>query len=134
VVPSDLIKQDLDGDGSVELLVLMRLPDGADVIPGIYSTNNGFKRIFPENNQETNPLICREIFISNHAGQPALCTRHLIAYHDFGPPELYRLEFYNLQKGSRPCSPGVSEGDHFKDMNKGALLFITDSILKLWKL
>lgn len=125
LLPSDLIKQDLDADGKVELLVLLRIPDGMDVIPHIYSTISGFKRIFPSSNNETNPLVCREVFISTYANQPAVCTRHLVAYHDFGPPELFRLEFYRLQKNNLELvHQGFSKGDHFNiRMNKGAYAF-----------
>lgn len=125
LLPSDVIKQDLDADGKVELLVLLRIPDGMDVIPHIYSTIDGFKKIFPSSSNETNPLVCREVFISTYANLPAVCTRHLIAYHDFGPPELFRLEFYRLQKDNLELvHQDFSEGDHFNiRMNKGAYAF-----------
>lgn len=122
LLPAGLIKHDLDGDGSVEILALLRHPDGTDVMPYIYSNLSEFKRVFPGINQDTNPLICREVFISSFKNAPAVCTRHLIAYHDFGPPELFRLELYALQKDQfNLVDQGFSEGDHFNIlMNKGA--------------
>ena len=125
LMPADLIKHDLDADGSFELIALLRHPDGIDVIMHIYSTDADFRKIFPESRNENNPLICREVFVSTHGNQPAVCTRHLVAYHDFGPPELYRLEFYKLQKGTMVLAhQGFTEGDHFNIlMNRGAWAF-----------
>lgn len=125
LLPADLIKHDLDSDGSAELLALLRIPDGMDVIPHLYSTRGKFKRIFPDSAQEANPLVCREVFISTYANLPAVCTKHLVSYHDFGPPELYRLEFYALKKDKLQfVHQGFSDGDHFNVlMNKGAYAF-----------
>ncbi|KAF1081039.1 MAG: hypothetical protein GQF41_2853 [Candidatus Rifleibacterium amylolyticum] len=132
LMPADLIKHDLDGDGSVEIISLLRHPDGIDVIMHIYGTDPDFKKIFPESQNENNPLICREVFISTHGNQPAVCTRHLISYHDFGPPELYRLEFYQLQKGSLVLAQqGFTEGTHYNIlMNRGALAFHSGQYLE----
>jgi len=125
LLPADLIKHDLDGDGNLEIISLLRHPDGIDVIMHIYTTDADFKKIFPESQSENNPLICREVFISTHGNQPAVCTRHLVSYHDFGPPELYRLEFYQLQKGLLVLAQqGFTEGNHYNIlMNRGALAF-----------
>ncbi len=125
LLPADLIKNDLDGDGSFEIIALLRHPDGIDVIMHIYCTDGDFKKIFPESQNENNPLICREVFISMHGNQPAVCTRHLVSYHDFGPPELYRLEFYQLQKGRLMLAQqGFTEGNHYNIlMNRGAWAF-----------
>lgn len=125
LLPADLIKHDLDGDGGYELIVLLRHPDGIDVIMNIYGTDADFTKIFPESQSDNNPLICREIFISTQGNQPAVCTRHLLSFHDFGPPELYRLEFYQLQKNQLVLAQqGFTEGDHFNIlMNRGAWAF-----------
>jgi tetratricopeptide (TPR) repeat protein len=98
----------------------------------IYGTDPDFKKIFPESQNENNPLICREVFISTHGNQPAVCTRHLNSYHDFGPPELYRLEFYQLQKGSLVLAQqGFTEGTHYNIlMNRGALAFHSGQYLE----
>ncbi len=122
LLPADLVKHDLDGDGIVEIIAMLRHPDGIDVMPYIYGNLNDFERFFPPPNQDSNPLICREVFISSHNGMPAVCTRNQISYHDFGPPELYRLELYRLQKGQFSLiHQGFSEGDHFNIlMNRGA--------------
>lgn len=125
LLPADLIKHDLDADGNVELIALLRHPDGIDVIMHIYSTDSEFRKIFPETQNENNPLICREVFVSTHGNQPAVCTRHLISYHDFGPPELYRLEFYQLQKDRLVLAhQGFTDGNHYNIlMNRGAWAF-----------
>ncbi|PKL47402.1 MAG: hypothetical protein CVV42_13160 [Candidatus Riflebacteria bacterium HGW-Riflebacteria-2] len=125
LLPADLIKHDLDGDGCFEIIALLRHPDGIDVIMHIYSSAADFKKIFPESPNENNPLICREVFVSTHGNQPAVCTRHLVAYHDFGPPELYRLEFYQLQKAQLILAhQGFTEGNHYNIlMNRGAIAF-----------
>ncbi|MBU1108636.1 MAG: tetratricopeptide repeat protein [Candidatus Riflebacteria bacterium] len=132
LLPTDLIKHDLDADGSPELIALLRHPDGIDVIMHIYRTDTDFKKIFPENENENNPLICREVFVSTHGNQPAVCTRHLVAYHDFGPPELYRLEFYQLQKDHLVLAQqGFTEGNHFNIlMNRGAQAFHSGQYLE----
>lgn len=125
LMPSDLIKFDLDTDGSVEIIALLRHSDGIDVIPHIYSSSRDFKRLFPPPDQETNPLICREVFVTTYNNQPAVCTRHLIAFHESGPPELFRLEYYHLVNDRfEMLTHGYSEGDHFNIlMNRGAYAF-----------
>lgn len=121
LLPANLLKHDLDGDGSIEILAVLRHPDGIDVMPFIYTDLNAFKRVFPPPEQESNTLICREIFISTHEGSPAVCARNQISYHDFGPPELFRLELFKLQKDQLiSVHQGFSEGDHFNIlMNRG---------------
>ncbi len=47
LLPADLMKHDLDGDGNLEIISLLRHPDGIDVIMHIYSTDTDFKKIFP---------------------------------------------------------------------------------------
>ena len=122
LLPADLLKHDLDGDGSVEIIALLRHPDGIDIMPFVYGNLNDFQRFFPPPANDSNPLICREVFISNHNGVPVMCARNHISYHDFGPPELYRLELYRLQKGQFSLiHQGFSESDHFNVlMNRGA--------------
>lgn len=125
LMPADLIKHDLDGDGNQEIIALVRHPDGIDVMLHIYASTGDFKKIFPESQNENNPLICREVFVSTYNNQPVVCTRHLISYHDFGPPELYRLEFYKLHnKQLTLASQGFTEGSHYNVlMNRGAWAF-----------
>jgi len=122
LLPADLLKSDLDGDGQTEIIAILRHPDGIDVMPFIYTDLNAFRRIFPAPDVDGNPIICRELFFSTHEGSPALCARNLIGYHDYGPPDLFRLELYRLQKGQLTLvQQGFSEGDHFNIlMNKGA--------------
>lgn len=122
LLPADLLKSDLDGDGQTEIIAILRHPDGIDVMPFIYTDLNAFRRIFPAPDVDGNPIICRELFFSTHEGSPALCARNLIGYHDYGPPDLYRLELYRLQKGQLTLvQQGFSDGDHFNIlMNKGA--------------
>ncbi|PKL44813.1 MAG: hypothetical protein CVV41_05455 [Candidatus Riflebacteria bacterium HGW-Riflebacteria-1] len=132
LLPADLIKHDLDNDGSVELIALLRHPDGIDVIMHIYRTDKEFHKIFPESSNENNPLICREVFVSTHGNKPAVCTRHLISYHDFGPPELYRLEFYQIEKDRLVLAQqGFTEGTHYNIlMNRGAWAFHSGQYLE----
>ncbi|HNW11597.1 MAG TPA: tetratricopeptide repeat protein, partial [Candidatus Rifleibacterium sp.] len=122
LLPADLLKNDLDGDGQTEIIAILKHPDGVDVMPFIYTDLNAFRRIFPAPDVDGNPIICRELFFSTHEGNPALCARNLIGYHDYGPPDLFRLELYRLQKGQLTLvQQGFSEGDHFNIlMNKGA--------------
>lgn len=122
LLPADLLKNDLDADGQTEIIAILRHPDGVDLMPFIYTDLNAFRRIFPAPEVDGNPIICRELFFSTHEGNPALCARNLIGYHDYGPPDLFRLELYRLQKGQLTLvQQGFSEGDHFNIlMNKGA--------------
>ncbi|MDD2997642.1 MAG: hypothetical protein EOM80_03185 [Erysipelotrichia bacterium] len=122
LVPADLVKYDLDTDGRAEIMALLKHTDGIDVIPYVYSPQNNFKRLFPSPDQENNPLICREIFVSTYKELPALCARHIVSYHDFGPPDLYQLEFYRLQQDTFSLvHKGFTDGDHYNIlMNRGA--------------
>ena len=46
LLPADLLKSDLDGDGQTEIIAILRHPDGIDVMPFIYTDLNAFRRIF----------------------------------------------------------------------------------------
>ncbi len=121
LLPAELLKYDLDGDGNIEVISVLKPPDGIDVMPFIYTDLNAFRRVFPPSGQESNTLICREVFVTTHAGQPAICSKNLISYHEFGPPDLFRLEFYRLEKDQlKLVHQDFSAGDHFNIlMNRG---------------
>lgn len=124
--PADLKKFDLDTDNSPEIIALLRHPDGIDVIPYIYRMNTSFQRIFPpEDSPETAPIICRELVLTANERTPLLCAKNLVNFHEFGPPDLFQLEFYRLNRnGLELFDRSFSEGDHFNLlMNRGALAF-----------
>ncbi len=125
LLPFDLIKHDLDADGVAEIISLLRHSDGVDVVPYVYGINQVIKRIYPENIDDENLLICREVFVTTFAGKSVLCTRNLVSFHDFGPPELFKLDYFSLNKNKlESVNQGLSDGDHFNIiMNKGALAF-----------
>lgn len=126
LLPADLRKFDLDADHSTEIVALLKHPDGTDVMPYIYRTEDGFKRVFPaEENQEITPLICREIVLTTNDKIPVLCAKNFVSFHEFGPPDLFRLEFYRLTKdGLELFENGFTSGEHYNIlMNRGAFAF-----------
>lgn len=122
LIPAALKVADLDQNGTPELIVLLRHPDGIDVMLKVYSAKENFKRIFPDENED---LICREIFVTAYNEMPAICAKHLVGCHSFGPPELYRLEIYTLKNNKLSLAQSsFSEGTHFNIlMNKAAWAF-----------
>jgi tetratricopeptide (TPR) repeat protein len=124
--PAELRKFDLDSDNSVEIIALLRHPDGFDVLPYVYRTDADFTRVLPaDDEQESVQLIFREVVLSNIANTPVLCGKSRLSFHDFGPPDLYRIEFYQLKNdGLVLLEKGFSDGTHFNIlMNKGAFAF-----------
>ncbi len=124
--PAELRKFDLDSYNSVEIIALLRQPDGLDVLPYVYRTDVDFTRVLPvADEQEPLQLIFREVVLSNIGNIPVLCGKSRLSFHDFGPPDLYRIEFYQLKNsGLELFEKGFSDGNHFNIlMNKGAFAF-----------
>lgn len=126
LLPADLRKFDLNADSNAEIIALLRHPDGKDVMPHIYQLNENFKRLYPVQDQsESVPIICREIVLTANDNIPLLCAKNPMVFHDFGPPELYQLEFYRLNGANLELFDRTySGGDHFNIlMNRGAVAF-----------
>ncbi|GAB4270671.1 MAG: hypothetical protein Kow0029_07640 [Candidatus Rifleibacteriota bacterium] len=131
--PADIRKFDLDADSYPELIVLLKHPDGVDVIPYVYKTVDGFKRVFPPvDNLDIAPLICREVVLTTNDEIPVLCAKNIVSYHDFGPPYLYSMELYRLNKDNLELfDKSYSEGDHYNIlMNRGAIAFHAGNYLE----
>ena len=57
---------------------------------------------------------CREIFITNYGSKSALCLKYLVSYHDYGPPQLFKLEMYVVDNGKPSLAQvGYNEGKHY---------------------
>ncbi len=126
LLPAELRKFDLDADNSQEIIALLRHPDGKDVMPHIYKLKDSFQRLYPpKDQQETAPLICREFLLTANDNIPLLCARNPVVFHDFGPPELFQIEFFRLNHNRLELfDRSYSNGNHFNIlMNRGAVAF-----------
>jgi tetratricopeptide (TPR) repeat protein len=126
LLPAELRKFDLDADNQAEIIALLKHPDGIDVMPYIYRTDETFSRVFPsENKQQPSAIICKEVVLSTNEKSPLLCAKNIVSFHEFGPPDLYRLEFYRLDRdGLELFDKGFTNGNHFNIlMNRGAFAF-----------
>lgn len=133
LLPAELKKLDIDFNGNFELVALLKHPDGHNVVPYIYDSD--FSPIFPLVEEGPDPIICREFFMTSIDEKPALCSRYLVSFHNFGPPNFYRLEYYQLESGKlKLFKTGFSEGDHFNVfMNRGAYEFNQGNYLEALK-
>ncbi len=126
LLPADLRKFDLDSDNSQEIIALLKHPDGKDVMPHLYSLKENFQRLYPPGDQQENaPLICREFVLTANDNIPLLCARNPVVFHDFGPPDLFQIEFYRLDHNRLELfDKSYSNGNHFNIlMNRGAIAF-----------
>ncbi|MBQ3643981.1 MAG: hypothetical protein II961_05240 [Candidatus Riflebacteria bacterium] len=120
--PHELIKFDLDNDGKSEIIATLKYTDSQNVIPFVYTIKESLEKIFPNEENESKLLTCREVFVTNQKSNPTLCLKYLISFHDYAPPELYKLEMYCLKNGKLELSQvGYNEGTHYNLlMNLGA--------------
>ena len=133
--PVKIFKANLDMDQNPEIVAVFKHPDGTEVIPIIYQTKDKLERIYPENIQDDNLLTCRDIFISHSLNGTVLCAKHLVNYHDYGPPNLFRIENYKISnKAIVKISTQYTESTHFNIyLNKGGLAFNTGKYLEALK-
>ncbi len=118
LVPYELQYSDLDSDGRIEIISTLRFPESENVIPYIYTLNTNKKemleKIFPKEENESKMLNCREVYFNNKGNQQILYLKYLVNFHDYAPPELYRLEMYQLKNGLLTLTQvGYNEGTHF---------------------
>lgn len=128
--PSELRRFDLDSDGQAEIIATLMHPDGIDVMPYIYSLKENFTRIYPPPQQQMLPeIICREIVLTSRNNQPLICAKFKVSFHDFGPPDLYRHEFYKLENQELVLTDkGFSLNNHFNVlMNRAAFAYYQGS-------
>lgn len=113
--PFELLKCDFNGDGTMEIVATLKYPDSQNVIPYVYSFTDSLEKVFPKEKQEADLLNCREVFISHQKSVNSLCLKYLVSYHDFGPPDLFKLEMYTMQKDNqfKLTQIGYNEGTHF---------------------
>ncbi|MGM0600046.1 MAG: tetratricopeptide repeat protein [Candidatus Rifleibacteriota bacterium] len=128
--PSKLRRFDLDSDEQAEIIATLMHPDGTDVMPYIYSTKENFTRIYPPQKQQMLPdIICRKIILTSRNNHPAICAKFKVSFHDFGPPDLYRLEFYKLENQNLELmDKGFTHDSHFNVlMNRAAFAYYQGS-------
>ncbi len=121
--PYELAKLDMDKDGVTEIVATLRYPESDNVIPYVYIIKkDGLEKIFPNEGTESQFMSCKEVFMTYRHEYPVLCLKYLVNYHDYAPPELFRLEMYGLKDGKlEVCSVGYNIGTHYNLlMNMGA--------------
>ena len=112
--PHELIKYDLDNDGKTEIIATLKYADSQNVIPYVYTIKESLEKIFPDEESESKLLTCREVFVTNQNSKHVLCLKYLISFHDYAPPELYKLEMYSLENGKLKLNQiGYNEGTHY---------------------
>ena len=113
--PYELLQCDFNHDDILEFVAVLRYPDSPNVVPYVYSFTDSLEKIFPKPNKETELLNCREVFLSQCDSKPALCLKYLISYHDYAPPELFKLEMYTANEAGelQLAKIGYNEGTHF---------------------
>lgn len=112
--PVELMQCDFDKDELPEVIVVVKYPNSPDVIPYVYTFNEGIEKVFPNPEKETELLNCRAAFLTFCNSKPALGLQFLVAFHDYAPPELYRLEMYTIDKsGFNLAQIGYNEGTHY---------------------
>ncbi len=112
--PHELIKYDLDNDGKTEIIATLKYADSQNVIPFVYTIKESLEKIFPDEESESKLLTCREVFVTTQNAKPVLCLKYLISFHDYAPPELYKLEMYSLENGKFKLNQiGYNEGTHY---------------------
>jgi tetratricopeptide (TPR) repeat protein len=124
LIPWQILRQDLNSDGSTDIIVVLAHADETTLQPYIYTNAKTIARVFPEKDAEINPIFCNEVFVTaSKTGLPLLGVKNKINFHDFGPPYLNRTDLYALQKGQLNLTEqALSKGDHFNIlMNLGAL-------------
>ncbi len=112
--PYELINSDLDKDGNPEIIATLKYPDSNNVIPYVYTLKDGLEKIFPSEEIENKLTSCCEVFVTPNGSKQALCLKYLVNYHDYAPPELFKLEMYNLNNGIMKLDRvGYNEGTHY---------------------
>ncbi len=119
-----LSKGDLDGDGLPEVLAVARYSSGEDFTPIIFRGVGEVKQIYPASGED-NIVIGREVSLSPGQEGTLVCVKNPVIFHEFGPPDLLRMEYFRLT-GERleRVKEGFSVGDHFNQlMNLAAIDF-----------
>lgn len=113
--PYELLQCDFNHDKILEFVAVLRYPESPNVVPYVYSFTDSLEKIFPKPDAETELLNCREVFISQCDSKTALCLKYLVSYHDYAPPELFKLEMYTSDRDGQLqlTKIGYNEGTHF---------------------
>lgn len=132
LIPNSIFKADLNFDNSYEFIITLKDTEGTEEIPIIYSIKNQIKKIYPVSDEENNKLISKKVFLTNFQKRNVLCTKNLVNYHDFGPPNLYRFNYFILQNGSlKKIHESFSVNNNFNLlMNRGAVYFHSGKYFK----
>lgn len=119
--PASIQRVLLTTPSDFQIMVLLSYPGSTDQV--LYLYDSEFEKIEPIDKAT---LKMRSFFFyTTYNGQPAICARNLISYHDFGPPELFELEFYKISgKKLELIDVTLSKSDHYNVlMNRGAYFF-----------
>ena len=129
-----LLRGDIDGDQIPEVVAIAKNPLSDDVLPYVFQGKPELKQVFPLR-EEDNPIIGKEIGISPGKAGSDLFVKELVNFHDFGPPDLYINELFQL-RSARLVKVGerVIAGNHFNQvLNLGALAFQKGDFLEALK-
>ncbi|MBF0499578.1 MAG: tetratricopeptide repeat protein [Candidatus Riflebacteria bacterium] len=129
-----LLKGDLDGDQNPEVIAIARNRGGDELMPYIFGGSGDLKQIFPPGD-EGNPLIGKEISLAPGPQGLSLVIKVPVNFHDFGPPDLYNLEYYRLH-GEKLEKVGekLQEGTHFNQkLNMAGYAFSKNNYLEALK-
>ncbi|MFZ2956081.1 MAG: tetratricopeptide repeat protein [Candidatus Ozemobacteraceae bacterium] len=108
-----LLKGDLDGDQNPEVIAVARNRGGDELMPYIFSGTGSLKQVFPPG-EEGNPLIGKEISLAPGPLGTTLAIKVLVNVHDYGPPDLYNIEYYRLRGGKlEKVGEKLLNGVHF---------------------
>jgi tetratricopeptide (TPR) repeat protein len=121
----NLLRGDLDGDSSPELVAVARHPSSEDQVPFIFSERRQFACLYPRDDEEEMSLVGLEITLVPAKEGTALCIRNRVDFHRLGPPDLFQSELYRLV-GDRLQKIGetLSAATHVhQKMNRAALAF-----------
>jgi len=129
-----LLKGDLDGDQTPEVVAIAKTRESDDFLPYVFHGQKELKQVFPPR-EEDNPLFGKEITIVPGKVGSLLCVKTLESYHDFGPPDLYVNGLYQLRKGTFvKTGERVLVGTHFNPLlNNAGRLYHKGSYLEAMK-
>lgn len=110
---SALHRIDLDGDDLFEILAIVKNKVSDDYRPVILREQDHFKMIYPKNKFD-NSVTGKEITLVSNSEGPLIGVKVKVSIHDFGPPDLFRREFYAFRDSLLvKVREELTEGDHF---------------------
>ncbi len=128
-IPKGLVRHDLDLDGHDELIVLISFSSYDELLPLFYTLKSGTPEKIPFILNEADPENnwCKELYIANYQGKPAIHAQQKLIYHDYGPPLLIASKILAYENGKIVLKDSrLSSGNHFNIiMNKAAYAMLS---------